>query len=105
MHVIRHEFVLAAKRKIVVQLTVPTDQLWAVNAWSVYAVTMGSKIKGKEEVVMYAPEEISAMLLAELMRLAKLRFPSRGPIPAVVTVPAYFTAGQRIATQVCANGN
>ena len=86
----------------VMQLTIPTECPVVGRQCIVCtcAVTMGSKIKGNKEVAMYAPEEISAMLLAELMRLAKLRFPNRGPIPAVVTVPAYFTAGQRTATQV-----
>lgn len=63
------------------------------------AVTTGSRARGTQRSFHRAPEEISAVLLKELMHMSSKRFKDNPPIKAVVTVPAYFTLAQRIATR------
>lgn len=55
-----------------------------------------AEIKG--EVRTFAPEEISAMVLGELRRIAEARLGRNDITKAVVTVPAYFNDAQRKAT-------
>lgn len=50
--------------------------------------------RGQE--VFYAPEQISAFVLEELREAAQLHFgPDKLVADAVITVPAYFTDGQK----------
>lgn len=57
-----------------------------------------AEIKG--ETRRLAPEEISAMVLGEMRRIAEARLGRNDITKAVVTVPAYFNDAQRKATMV-----
>jgi len=57
-----------------------------------------AEIKG--ELREFAPEEISAMVLGEMRRIAEARLGRNDITKAVVTVPAYFNDAQRKATMV-----
>lgn len=50
----------------------------------------------------YAPEQISAMILGEVQRLACQALGGEAPTRAVITVPAYFDDTQRQATRTAA---
>merc|ERR1740130_1555170 len=54
----------------------------------------------KGELREFAPEEISAMVLGEMRRIAEARLGRNDITKAVVTVPAYFNNAQRKATMV-----
>lgn len=55
-----------------------------------------AEVKG--EARTFAPEEISAMVLGEMRRIAEARLGRNDITKAVVTVPAYFNDAQRKAT-------
>src|SRR3954462_8523428 len=65
-----------------------------------YEITGGSeemvkvKVRGKE----YTPEQVSSMILQDLKKTAEAYY-GEPVTEAVITVPAYFTAAQRKATQ------